>query len=211
MKIRLKEVNINIDETIFIISFICLFFKNIRQYFENYFVCFLFIIFHELAHISVASLFGIKLIKLNITVSGLNALLNERKKEGVKWLFIYLAGPISNVVLAILFQSIPMVFSINIALAIINLLPIYPLDGFNILNVILNLVKISNKRIKIIQKITEIMVINLLVIIGIIQFVFLRNLSVILMVFYIFIQTASLRKKRDRGIYQKYYKNITKF
>ena len=197
MKIKLKEFNINVDETIFIIGFICLVFQNIRRYFENYFICYLFIIFHELAHICVASLFGIKFIKLNIRISGLSALLKEKKREGIKWLYIYLAGPISNIILAVLFNSIPMVFSINIALAIINLLPIFPLDGFNILKVLLNFTKINNKNKKIIEKITEIMVIILLVIIGIIQFVFLENLSIILMVFYIFIQSSSLRKKRD--------------
>lgn len=195
MKIKLKKIDVNIDETIFIVILLCVIFKNIRNYFENYFVCFLFITFHELAHISVASLFGINPIMLNVNISGLNVILNERRKTGVKWLWIFLAGPLSNVILAIIFKFVPMVCGINVALAIINLLPIYPLDGYNIMKVMLNLFKISDKNAKTIEKIAEIMVIILLVIIGIGQLVFLRNISVILMVFYIFIQSSSPRKK----------------
>lgn len=211
MKLKINKFNIYIDETILIVGFLCIIFKGIREYFENYFGCYLFITFHELAHMCVASIFGVKTTKLNIRISGLNICLNERNRNGFKWIYIFLAGPISNIILAILFKNIPMVYTINLALAIINLIPIYPLDGYNIYEILLNLFKIDRKNVLKIQKLTEIMVIILLVTIGIYQFVIFKNLSIILMVFYIFIQSSSLRKKRTSGIYQKYYKNITKF
>lgn len=211
MRLKLKEFNIYIDETILIVSFLCVIFKGIREYFENYFVCFLFITFHEFAHMFIASIFGIKTTRLCIRISGLNINLDTCNRHGLKWIAIFLIGPISNIILAYIFINIPMVYTINLALAVINLIPIYPLDGYNILEIILEMLFESQKNIKNIQKILEIMVIILLVILGIYQFVFLRNLSIILIVFYIIIQSSSLRNNRDSRIYQKCYKNITNF
>ena len=209
MKLKIREFNIDIDETVLIVVVLSLLFKPIKQYFENYFICYLFIVFHELSHVFVASTFGISTVKLKVSVCGLNIKLSESNKKTVKWLVIFLAGPISNVVLAIIFSKIKIVYMINMALAIINLIPIYPLDGYNIFETILGIIDIKNKDK--IKKIIEIMVIIILVYIGIYQFVVLKNLSIILMVFYIFIQSSSLRKYSDSAMYQKCYKNITKF
>lgn len=211
MRFKLKEFNVYLDETILIVAFLCLFFSVIRNYFENYFICFLFITFHEFSHMFVASIFGIKTTRLSIRISGLNINLDCYNRRGLKWLLIFLAGPLSNIILAYIFKNIPMVYTINIALAIINVIPIYPLDGYNSFEIILKLLRIKQKNIEKIQKFVEIMVIILLVIVGIYQFVVLRNLSVILMLFYIIIQSSNPRNNRDSRIYQKCYKNITNF
>lgn len=211
MKFKVKEFNIYIDETILIVGFLCIIFKGIREYFENYFICFLFIAFHEFAHMFIASIFGVKTTRLTVRISGLCINLNEIKRQGIKWLLIYLAGPISNISLALLFKNIPLVYTINLALAVINLIPIYPLDGYNVFEILLQIIKIKRKTILKIQNLIEIMVIILLGIVGIYQFVFFVNPSVILMDFYIFIQRSNLRKNWNSGMYQKYYKNITNF
>ena len=211
MKLKIKEFNIYLDETILVVGFLCLFFVSIREYFENYFICYLFIVFHEFAHIFIASLFGVKITKLSIRISGLNINLNNYNRQGIKWLIIFLAGPVSNISLAILLKNIPMVYTINLALAIINLIPIYPLDGYSVFEIILSGFTIKQKSKEKIQNCTEIMVIILLVTVGIYQVVILRNLSIILMVFYIIIQSSNLRNNSDSRIYQKCYKNVTKF
>ena len=211
MKLKIKEFNIYLDETILVVGFLCLFFVSIREYFENYFICYLFIVFHEFAHIFIASLFGVKITKLSIRISGLNINLNNYNRQGIKWLIIFLAGPVSNISLAILLKNIPMVYTINLALAIINLIPIYPLDGYSVFEIILSGFTIKQKSKEKIQNCTEIMVIILLVTVGIYQVVILRNLSIILMVFYIIIQSSNLRNNRDSRIYQKCYKNVTNF
>lgn len=144
MRFKVKEFNIYLDETILIVSFLCLFFSEVRNYFENYFICYLFIAFHEFSHMFVASIFGIKTTKLCIRISGLNINLDSYNRQELKWLGIYLAGPASNIVLALLFKNIPMVYTINLALAIINLIPIYPLDGYNIINVIISKKSLNN-------------------------------------------------------------------
>ena len=211
MKFKIKGFSICLDETVIIVGFLCLFFKIIREYFENYFVCFLFIVFHELAHVFVASIFGIKTKRLCIRISGLNIHLDNYNREGVKWFIIFLAGPLANIFLAYIFKNIPMVYTINLALAIINLIPIYPLDGYNIFEIILKQLTIKQKTIEKVQKISKIMVIILFVIVGIYQFVILRNFSIILIAFYIIIQSSNLRNNSDSRIYQKCYKNVTKF
>ena len=209
MKFKIKDFKLHIDETIFIVIIFCIIFKGIRNYFENYFICYLFIIFHELSHVLLASLFGIKTTKLTITISGLHVSLNDFNRNNYKWLIIFLAGPISNILLALIFKNIEIVYTINLALAIINLIPLYPLDGYNILETVLKLKKVKNAEK--VKNVLEIMVITLLVIIAICQFVKFNNLSLIFIVFYIFIQSLSLRNNWDSAMYQKYYKNITIF
>ncbi len=209
MKLKIKEFIVYIEETFVIVVFLSIFFSSVREYFENYFMCYLFIIFHELSHMFVASLFGIKTNKINIHISGLSINLNNRNSGELKWLFIFLAGPIANVILAVLFKSVSLVYTVNLVLAIINLVPIYPLDGYNILKILLNSMKMKN--IEKAQDMIQIMIMISIGILGIYQVIFLHNPSVILMFFYIFIQTSNLRKHCDSGMYQKYYKNITNF
>ena len=68
-------------------------------------------------------------------------------------ILIYLAGPISNIILALVFYRIRFIFEINLSLAIINLFPIYPLDGYNVLeNVFGDNIK-KNIYLKIIERI----------------------------------------------------------
>lgn len=211
MRLKIKEFNIYLDEAILFVSFFSIIFKGIRKYFENYFICFLFITFHEFSHMLIASLFGVKATRLNIRVSGLSINLNKKERQGIKWLIIYLAGPISNIILANIFKNVSMVNTINLVLAIINLMPVYPLDGYNIFDILLNWIVKNKKLVLKIKKITEIMVIISVVIIGMYQFIIFKNLSIILMSFYIFIQSSNLRNNSSLGMYQKCYKNITNF
>ncbi len=211
MRFKVKDFNIYLDETILIVGFLCVFSEVVRDYFENYFICYLFIAFHEFTHMFVSSIFGIKTTRLYIRISGLNINLDSYNRQGLKWLYIFLAGPLSNIILAYIFKNIPMVYTINLALAIINLIPIYPLDGYNIFEMLLKMLIKKQKNVCKVEKATKIMVIILLVTLGIYQFVIFRNLSVILMIFYIIIQSYSLRNNSDSRIYQKCYKNITNF
>ena len=208
MKVRIKKINIYIDEFGLLICFLCIISSQIREYFENYFMCYLFIIFHELSHLFVASIYGIKTTQLSIRVSGLCISLNNNCK-GLKGLGIYLAGPLSNMILAIIFKNIDMVYSINLALALINLMPVEPLDGYNILGIILKLFRIKNQEFS--QKIIHNIVLFLLLILGVYQAIILKNISIILMVFYIFIQGQITRKNGSLRLYQEYYKNVTNF
>ncbi|MBR6613405.1 MAG: site-2 protease family protein [Clostridia bacterium] len=189
MKVKILDKYICIEESIVIILFVCVLSSKARQFLNNYFTCFLFVIFHELAHIIVLLLFNYEIRRINVRISGINAVIKENV-SGLKGILIYLAGPISNIILAAMFRNITMVFEINIALAIINLVPIYPLDGYNILKTILTLftseIK-TKKTIKKIQNISEI----LLLILSILMCFKYYNFSLFLLLVYI--KTNSLQ------------------
>lgn len=109
-----------------------------------FFACYLFILFHELMHIFVGNILNKKLIKIKFSISGVCASFEKEKyqnskKEYYRNLFIYIAGPLSNLLLAYIFKDNNMIREINVFLAILNLIPIFPLDGYNIL---LNMLKI---------------------------------------------------------------------
>ena len=143
MHFKLKGIKFNVEE-VFIITVIVIVLSPIaRSYLENYVVCFCFIAFHECAHILVASIFNIEVSQINIKLCGVNAILCEKQSLNPKWIIIYLAGPISNIFLAVVFKDIKLVRDVNIGLSFINLFPVYPLDGYNILKIMLSYYKLK--------------------------------------------------------------------
>lgn len=177
MKIKCKNIIFEIEELFLAVIFFCLVSRNIRIYFSNYFVCMLFTIFHETSHILVASIMGINPSRIRIKLAGLNAQYLCIKKSR-KWAAIYLAGPLSNFFMALIFKNVKIVFEVNIALGLINLMPIKPLDGFNLLKIFLN-----EKKINIIQKTA----IFLLVLLSIYIVVVYKNISLVILMSYIFL------------------------
>lgn len=209
MKVSIKNKKVYIDEVCILVLIICILFPRARKYFTSYYMCFLFITFHELAHMVCLSVFGIKVSGLHIRVSGLNIDIKE-KIDGIKGIIIYLAGPISNFVLAYLFKNIPMIYEINMVLGSINLIPIYPLDGYNIFEIIVT--KMTKKEIgkKILEINTKIVLIILLTL-GVMLLVRFLNPSLIILSIYIYFLRFQLKDKSNSEMYQKYYKNVTKF
>jgi len=184
MKLKVNEKVIYIEESVIIVLFVCLLSKIAREYLANYYLCFLFIVFHELSHITVALFFGSSVKKINIKLCGLSVNL-EKKFKGRKAILVYLAGPIANIILAILFKNIKIVFEINICLALINLIPIKPLDGYNILREIF-----SKKFLKFVANISEI----ILTFLGIILIFKYCNISLIMLLLYIKLTTLNSAK-----------------
>ena len=89
-----------------------------------------------------------------------------------------------------------MICEINIAFAIINLLPIFPLDGYNILD---NLLELFNMRLKKRETILEILsniLIFILFFVGIVQLLFLFNPSIIMFSFYVFLIQFNNKKRQ---------------
>lgn len=175
MRLRLKGNVIFIEESAIIVLFVCLLSKIAREYLSNYYLCFLFIAFHELSHIVVAALFGSSIKRINIRLSGLSVNL-EKTFYGKKAVLIYIAGPLSNIILANLFRNINIIFEINVCLALINLVPIKPLDGYNILKEI-----VRKKTVQILANISEI----LLIFLGLFLTVKYCNISLIILLLYI--------------------------
>ena len=207
MRFKLKNIEIYVEYVFIIAAFFCII-PQVRRYLGNYYICYLFILFHELSHIFIASLFGINVTRICIRLCGLNIKLDDKSKASLKWILIFLAGPISNILLCIIFKKVPIIFYINLCLAIINMVPIYPLDGYNILKIIMTLLKLKNvkEKLVIIQKLFVIF----LGILGLIQLVKFENPSIILITIYTYIQKEKKQNSEHKSLYQKYYKNITK-
>ena len=168
MKLRLNKKVIYIEESVIIVLFVCLLSQIARDYLANYYICFLFITFHELSHITVAVIFGSSVKKINISLCGLSVNL-DNNFYGIKAVLVYLIGPVSNILLATLFSNVDIIFEIN-------LVPIKPLDGYNILKQI-----VSKKILKTISNVTEFV----LACIGVILIVKYCNISLIILLIYI--------------------------
>ena len=197
-KIKLKEIIIEIEYILIIAFLVSSISREAMNYLDKYYVCLLFAMYHELSHILVATLLNRKLRKVFISVSGMTAYFKyeyglKTKLYYIKDLFIFLAGPMSNLIVAYIFKDIKFVHEINTFLAVLNLLPIYPLDGYNIVKSILYVLFINNK--KIIGKITSIISIiclSVLSIICILIFYTFNNISSI--IFLIYALVINIRK-----------------
>ena len=206
MKLKFSKVNIEF-EIVFLIVFLVFIFSNtIRKILFSFYMCYLFIIFHELAHLTITLLFGKEIENFKFSLSGVCIELKKKrfdlkgnkrlKKENIEEIILYLAGPISNIILAYIFNNNKMICEINIAFAIINLLPIFPLDGYNILDNLLELFSMRLKKREVILEILSNILIFILFFIGIVQLLFLFNPSIIMFSFYVFLIQFNNKKRQ---------------
>jgi len=102
------------------------------------------VLVHEFSHTIAARRFGVRADKLRLLPFGAEVSIDCAFLSRDKKIWILLAGPIGNIVLAIVLSSLlwlfPQVFLVveilifaNAIPGILNLLPIYPLDGGKIL------------------------------------------------------------------------------
>lgn len=91
----------------------------------------LFSVFHECGHISALYLFGAKIECLTLSCCGA-ALKYENRISPWQEAFVAFAGPVVNLVLFTVLKD-----DVNLLLFILNMLPIYPLDGGRALKIFL--------------------------------------------------------------------------
>lgn len=187
-------------EIIFLIVFFSFIFSNeIKKILFSFYICYLFIIFHELSHMLVASIFGKEIKLFKFRLAGVNICFNNMYLlNKYKEILIYLSGPISNIILALLFSYNKMIFEINLSFALINLMPIYPLDGYNILYNILRNTKIEKYKNKIIN-ILSLIIIVLLACMSIFQIYLYKNISILIFIIYILLLYLQNRNNKRIG------------
>ena len=141
---------------------------------------------HELGHLSVLYLLGGRAEELTLSYYGI----------GLKPLYNFSAGKevvflLGGAAVNIIFAAFAIQRELNIALAAINLLPVYPLDGGRALGIIVNAFSDYAVSVRILQ-IISVIIISLLIIIAIV----LKNISLLLISVYIIFYSIN-----NRGMY----------
>lgn len=134
-------MKIEINLKIILVFMLFLLLKNI----DTYIIFLVFIIIHELAHLIIGILIGGKPRKLYLNPLGVSLeFYSYGKNKFISKLLFYLIGPISNLIIAIIFLNLKIteyyklkIIYTNLAICYFNLLPILPLDGGNVLKEIL--------------------------------------------------------------------------
>lgn len=211
MKIKTPLFDIKIDILFIVVMFIFFLSQKLRVFFSSFFICYMFIVFHEASHMFIGTILGKSIDTFNISLFGVSVSFNKiryevkrkmNKNYYIKEILIYIAGPLSNFILAIIFKNIGIVFYINIFLGILNLIPVYPLDGYNILK---NFLLIKFKEENVIKAINFVNYVffSVLLILGIICLILIYNPSLILFLIYLIIIKNSGIKYRNKA---KFYK-----
>lgn len=137
---------------------------------ETLFITYIIMLLHELAHLLGAVVIGLKPARIVLYPFGVNLKLKNKLVYSLSdEIILYIAGPLLNLTLAILgrmfFSERFWFFDFyikNIALGILNLLPILPLDGGVILKKILGYFFGYKKSILIMRILSAVMVLGFL-------------------------------------------------
>ena len=100
------------------------------------------VILHELSHLLTSLIFKKKINFITITLIGGVIDLDSNEKGLIKEFIINISGILMNLLLVIIIKSFKenyytkLIFEYNLIMIIFNSLPIYPLDGYRILDLI---------------------------------------------------------------------------
>ena len=181
-------MNIKIDIYLILSILILFLFHQASVFLIFYF----FVIIHELAHIIMALILKIPVKEVNFLPFGVNAKFdfkNQRKKE----ILVAITGPIISLCLA---YFIPQYRVQNLFIAIMNLIPLYPLDGGRILKNLMILKYGLHKTINKYEQILKTLVI-LLSILNIWLVIYQKKYQFLFVTIYI-IQVAGEELKKDK-------------
>ncbi|MCK9475527.1 MAG: M50 family metallopeptidase [Candidatus Muirbacterium halophilum] len=157
---------------------------------------FISVLVHELAHALIAKQKGYRVDKIiiNILYGGTYYNQDIHNKDNI---LITLAGPIGNFILVLLFfilyvltnnEYMFTIFGLNLILYIFNILPIYPMDGGQVLR---SYLKMRNRETY--KKISGLVSLIMSIIILIISIIYSQNLIIVLSIYFILISLHDLK------------------
>lgn len=205
-----------IDIKIFLIALVFLLVNQIYMY-----ILFMtFAIIHECFHLLAGIILGYKVKSIRIMPLGLSIAFNEKEEEyntkikksnfnNVKKIIILLMGPISNIVIAFFFMLLNMAIPvyINVLIAIFNLLPIYPLDGGQILNRLSRIIYGNFEAYKISNSVNNI-IMSILTALASIGLLYAKNIAIIFII--IFLWYLIIKENKKYKEICKYFKSFHK-
>ena len=143
MDIMKLNNKVKIHYSFYIFFLLCIFTGNTI----NFLIFTLSILFHEIFHVLMGLILKVKTNSIELYCLGGFCDINLNNINPVKKLVISLSGILFNVIVIILIKLDiintfykDIILNYNLLLIIFNLIPIYPLDGFNILESILELI-----------------------------------------------------------------------
>lgn len=134
---------ININPFFYFLALISIF----TGLFKQFLIMYLIIIVHEFGHIFFALIFKYKIIKINIyPFGGYSIFQNDLNISFIKEFLVFLGGILFQFILYLIFKyninNYSFIYKIfinyNTSIILFNLIPIIPLDGSKVINILLN-------------------------------------------------------------------------
>ena len=167
---------------------------------KMYILIMLFCFIHECGHMIVAKCLGFKIQSIELMPFGffieISANINDYNKKilrsnmvELKKIFISIAGPLINLILAIIFININsemseiFVYS-NLLIFVFNLIPIYPLDGGRVLKSIISILKGRKRANVIVNSISNVFAIFMTIACSLL-ILYLKNIAILFIILYL--------------------------
>lgn len=192
------QIKVNLQIFLFIVIF------ALTHQIEIYGWIMLFAFIHELGHMFAGIILKLKPKSLSFMPFGISVTFETyeyKKMIEIKKILVAIAGPLTNLMICIvaIFLHIDLatkalIIYSNILIALFNLIPIYPLDGGRILK---GTIRLNNQEIesdRIVNKISNILIIILTAIASIV-ILYLKNIAILFVVAYLWAIIINENKK----------------
>lgn len=192
------QIKVNLQIFLFIIIF------ALTHQIQIYGFIMLFAFIHELGHMLAGLFLKLRPKELSFMPFGISISFETygyKRLLEIKKMLIAIAGPLTNIIILIITmiskidtQLKQLIVYSNILIVMFNLIPIYPLDGGRILKSIIRLNYKEIKADKIVNNLSNIIMI-LLTAISSIGILYLKNIAILFIIIYLWIVVINENKK----------------